>query len=64
MNPAVETPTEEDLFADLEDPSANMNFTDEELAALLADLGSADGLEQGADELAQAVEEEHHGRTL
>lgn len=64
VNPAVETPTEEDLFADLEDPSANMNFTDEELAALLADLGSADGLEQGADELVQAVEEEQRGRTL
>lgn len=64
VNPAVETPTEEDLFADLEDPSANMNFTDEELAALLADLGNADGLEQGTDELAQAVEEEQRGRTL
>ena len=55
---------EEDLFAELEDPSANMDLDDEELAALLEDLGNADNLEQGADEIARAVEEEAPSRRL
>ena len=55
---------EEDLFAELEDPSANMDLDDEELAALLADLGNADNLEQGADEIARAAEEEAPSRRL
>ena len=41
-----------------------MDLDDEELAALLADLGNADNLEQGADEIARAAEEEAPSRRL